>query len=364
MSSSSAPQTQTGPCAANSENLGPSKLRLAPYRPSEGPVGPGGVSAALSRVADIAYHHATPHVANEMIARRELTSQGAKARRMLIEAFLRNSTPDKFGIEGYGPERAIYEALYKSTGIHRLDKSSGRWLVAEPTARHWTRAWSEIMAAFEDAKGTRVSLLEICERLKSPPIGLKDGILPVLLVTALTTRANEIALYEHGSLLLSLDDAVAERLARNPSHFTIKNNASESGDRKLVVSAIAERLGIVGSTGQPTFLQVARALYRELQLLPPFSRQTRRYASNEASAVRQAFRSAAEPDSLIFETLPVLLGHAAFPVNDEIAATDADAYAIDLGQAVTQLRDAYPALLREIVATRRGDGDRARARRH
>lgn len=306
-----------------------------------------GLSAVLSRVADIAYH-ATPRVANEMIARRELTSQGAKARRMLLEAFLKNPTLEKFGIEGYGPDRAIYEALYRTTGIHRLDRSSGHWTISAPSVKDWTKAWSEITAAFKGAESRRVNLVEVADRLTRPPIGLKDGILPVLLVTALVIHAREIALYEHGSLLLSLDDAVAERLARNPGHFTIKNSAAGSGARKFVIEAITRRLAITSDTDQPTFLQVARALYRDLQSLPPFSQRTRQFVTNEAAAVRQAFISAVEPDHLIFETLPELLGHPAFVPDGEIAEADADAFAVDLGRAILQLRDAYPSLLTQI----------------
>ena len=36
-----------------------------------------------------------------MIARRELTSQGAKARRFLIDAMIAHPNSDCFGIEGY-----------------------------------------------------------------------------------------------------------------------------------------------------------------------------------------------------------------------------------------------------------------------
>src|SRR5262249_31924395 len=45
------------------------------------------VSSALSAVADIAYERA-PRIRNEMLNRSELTSQGAKARRELLQAML------------------------------------------------------------------------------------------------------------------------------------------------------------------------------------------------------------------------------------------------------------------------------------
>ncbi len=306
-----------------------------------------GVSATLSLVADHAYS-ATPRVANEMIARRELTSQGAKARRMLIEAFLARGSQERFGIEGYGPDRAIYEAVYRATGLHRRERMGDHWVIAQPTARHWDRVWSEVEAGFEDAKGHRIGLDEIAERLKLPPIGLKDGILPILLVTALAAHSDEVALYEHGSLLLGLDDAVAERLARNLGHFAVKNTATKRGGRQLVVAALSERLGLTRDGGRPTFLHMARALYRELHSLPPFTQQTRRYVSEQAAAVREAFRTAVEPDALIFETLPGLLGCPQFPAMGNVRERDAESFAARLMDVVLELRAAYNALLNEI----------------
>jgi hypothetical protein len=307
----------------------------------------GGLSAALSEAADRKFW-ATPRVANEMIARRELTSQGAKARRMLLEAFIANPAEECFGIQGYGPDRAIYEAVYRSTGLHRLDKKSLGWVITRPKDEDWARAWSEIQDCLDEAADQRINLADIGELLKLPPIGLKDGILPVLLVSALVARADEVALYEHGSLVLRLDDAVAERLARNPGHFTVKNNAAAAGSRKLVVVAVAERLGLASGTVQPTFMRVARSLYRELQSLPLFTQQTRRYVSMEAAGVLQAFKTAAEPDTLIFETLPVLLRCRAFSANASVTRKDADAFAAALADVLDQLRAAYRHLLDEV----------------
>jgi hypothetical protein len=306
-----------------------------------------GLSATLSQASDLVYH-STPRIANEMIARRELTSQGAKARRMLVEAFIKNPAQERFGIEGYGPERAIYEAVYRSTGLHRHDKHAGRWVIGRPKGRQWELVWKELEVGLQAVHGERVNLLEIAEQLKRPPIGLKDGILPILFITVLASNADEVALYEHGSLVLGLDDAVAERLARNPGHFSVKNNSTRNAGRKLVIDIVAEQLGLNAPAPGPTFLHVARSLYRELQLLPPFSRQTRRYVSKEAAAVMQAFMAAAEPDSLIFETLPVLLGESAIPAAGRVSEKEARAFAESLTVILTELRAAYPKLLEEV----------------
>jgi hypothetical protein len=111
---------------------------------------------------------------------------------------------------------------------------------------------------------------------------------------------------------------------------------------------VAERLNLTSGTVQPTFLRVARSLYRELQLLPPFTQQTRQYISTEEAGVLQACKTAAEPDTLIFETLPILLGCPAFAANGSVTRKDADSFAVALADVLDQLRAAYGRLLDEV----------------
>ena len=268
---------------------------------------PGRVLRLLSRRHLTSVYRRTPNVANEMIARRELTSQGAKARRFLIDAMIAHPTKECFGIEGYPAQRAMYEALFRSTGLHQR-QADGSWILRPQARGNWAAVWKTIDGALEEAADRRINLQEIYDRLTAPPIGLKDGILPVLMITALLVRASGTALYEHGTLVLSIDDAIAERLAKNPGHFSVKNLAAEKGARLEVVRALADTLRISSYRGEPTFLQVAQALYREMRALPPFTHQTTEWVGSQASAVRKAFQTANEPDVLIFETLPTILG--------------------------------------------------------
>ena len=102
-------------------------------------------SSALSWVCDRVYDQA-PRVRNDLINRRELTSQAAKARRMLLEAMLRPDRP-RLGIEGFGPERAMYEALLAATGIHREDR--GAWRLHRPTPKSGCQpVWDHIVSRF------------------------------------------------------------------------------------------------------------------------------------------------------------------------------------------------------------------------
>ncbi|EJO89832.1 hypothetical protein MCOL_V206575 [Mycobacterium colombiense CECT 3035] len=302
-----------------------------------------GPSALLSDVADAVYSN-TPRIANEMIARRELTSQGAKARRFLIDALLAHKDSEAFAIEGYGPDRAMYEAIFRSTGIHRLTED-GSWKIQAPADRRWKPLWTAMNSAFDSAVDSRLCLKDIGSLLLSPPFGVKDGIVPILLVAGLVARSDEIAVYEHGSLVLSIDDAVAERLAKNPGNFSIKNTQTSTGRRPIVIECLVDRLGITGHHGPPTFLNVVTALYRELRVLPPYSQKTGMGLSAQSIAVRDAFHHAAEPDVLLFETLPMIFGMKPFAGGGRLNRGDVERFADQLTVSIRELRDAYPHLL-------------------
>lgn len=302
-----------------------------------------GPSALLSDVADVVYPD-TPRIANEMIARRELTSQGAKARRFLIDALLAHEDREAFSIEGYGPDRAMYEAIFRSTGIHRL-AGGDTWKIQPPTDRRWKPLWAAMNSAFDGAVDSRLCLKDIGSHLLLPPFGVKDGIIPILLIAGLVARSDEIAVYEHGSLVLSIDDAVAERLAKNPANFSIKNTQTSTGRRAIAIDCLVDRLGIISGHGRPTFLNVVTAIYRELRNLPPYSQKTNLELSAQSIAVRDAFHHAAEPDVLLFETLPKIFGLKSFAGRSRLERSDIERFADQLTVSIRELRDAYPRLL-------------------
>ena len=95
----------------------------------------------LSTLCDQIYPK-TPVLWNELINRRELTSQGAKARRELIEAMLNNARQERLGLEGNGPESSIYMSLLHHSGIHRYVK--GQWCFTQPSDSTILFVWQAI----------------------------------------------------------------------------------------------------------------------------------------------------------------------------------------------------------------------------
>ena len=260
-------------------------------------------SEYLSQVCSTAYTSA-PRVRNEMIARRELSSQGAKARREIAEALLEKRTLKSLGFQGFGPEKSMYDAVFLSTGIHKQSRDE-KWELTAPTDPEWAKIWDYLGEA--TTPGQRVNLSQIGHGLKQAPFGLKSGLLWLVVFSYLVANENDLAIYENDSLILALDDAIAERLLKNPSFFSVRRTGVNAGLRKDLVSALAVRFGLRAGV-EATFMTVVRALFRNLQQLPPYTLKTSAHLPPEAIKIRTLFEQAKEPDVLLFEALPDSLG--------------------------------------------------------
>lgn len=324
------------------------QLDLAGGEPSS-LAAPTSVTAALSLVCDDAYGQSPP-VPNEMLNRHELTSQGAKARRLLIEGLLTSMDQERFGFGGFPPERAMYDAVFGATGIHR--EVDGRYEIAPPTQAGWTPAWKAVGRLLDGAKRKRLNLERALTQLAAPPIGLKAGVAPVLLVAGIVANRDEIALYEHGTYRPRLTPEVAERLLRNPAHFEVKHFASTTGARREVLGVLADQLSIRSwRNAAPTVLSVVAHLVGQVNSLSEYGRQTRNI-SDEAIGVRRALLEATEPDVILFETLPALFDLPALPAAGRRSINDAATYGRDLGRAIEaamgEMRGIHARLVDEI----------------
>lgn len=305
-----------------------------------------GLSSALSVVSDLIYSK-TPRVSNEMISRRELTGQGAKARRILLDSMRTSLNEEAFGITGFGPERAIYEAVFRSTGLHGYTKSGG-WQIKQPTDPLWADVWEVLNSFVDAATKERIAISEIHGKLSRAPFGLKEGVLPLLSFAILTSRKNDLAIYEHGSFLLDMDDAVLERLTKNPANFTVRNYAAKSKSRSRYLSEIVRAFGISNANTDDTFIQIVKALYREIYALNPYAKNTKESLSKQSVAVRQAFLTASEPDRLLFEIIPQIVGVKPIYPETKLSALEASSLALSLAECFRELKSSYPRLLETI----------------
>ena len=306
---------------------------------------PGRGSAALSEAADIRYP-STPTVRNEMLNRTDLTSQGAKARRLLLEAMIEHGFEPDLGFDGYGPEVAMYRAFLERTGLHGCDDRDGTMTFCQPSDSSLLPAWNTLASEFGRAKTRRINLTDLHAALLLPPVGMKAGVVPVFVTAALLAFNDEVAIYEHGTFQPLLTPELSERMARNPGHFEVKHFANTKGARRQVVEALAARLGVRPRSRRhrvSNVLSIVSHLISQVRHLDKYALETRHLGPSTLRA-RDALLGAVEPDELLFRSLP-----AAFELDPVPAHTiiygKADAYANHVGAALHDLRGCYDRLL-------------------
>ncbi len=320
---------------------------LGPDGPTDLPAGRG--SAALSAAAGRAYS-ATPTVHNEMLNRTVVTSQGAKARRMLLEAMIEFGDHAGLKLEGHGPEVAMYHAFLKETGMHGWDQRNEVMVFRSPTDKKLGPAWDLLESEFKRARTRRINLADIYAALLSPPIGMKAGVIPVFVTVGLLAYSNEVAIYEHGTFRPLLTDDLSERMVRNPKHFDIKHFASTSGARRQVIEALAARLEV-----RPRFrkhrvsnvLAVVGELVSQVRQIDNYTRRTRNL-SDDAIAFREVLAIAVEPDELLFTAIPEALDYPPVPAATE-DYSEASEYADAVAGALEKLTGSYQCLVDEML---------------
>ena len=304
-----------------------------------------GLNGYLSTICDSVYGE-TPILRNELINRRQISSQAAAARKRLIAGMLDFQQLEKLEIKGYPPEMSIYLSLLSDTGIHRC--VSGVWGFHPPHTddkNRFSPTWSEIEKFLDECEERRQSVDKLYKQLEQPPFGLRSGPMPILLCAVLLHYEAEVALYEEGSFVADISMPVFERLIRSPEKFEIKRFRME-GIRAEVFEQFTGMISKPVSTmGKPSnLLVIVRPIISFIHKLPRYTMLTQEL-SDAAIALRKAINDAREPDALLFEQLPQALGFDAFGPLTETDSKTVDAFFNSLRSSLSELNRAYDNLL-------------------
>jgi len=304
----------------------------------------------LSELCDAEYSKG-PILWNELINRNELTSQGAKARRELLMAMIERAGEERLGIEGYGPERCMFESLLAETGIYR--KVGEDFIFSAPVAGSGLDHVFKKVEDFCASATERPKPLDaLYNELKTRPYGVNEPIIPVLFLAVLLKHNEDMSLYQDGSFLPVIGIENFELLVKNPSRFSVKHfeikGLKEEVFKDLQAVLSKSSGNMKSSARNATLLGIVKPLIKIVSKLPNYTRQTEDL-SREALAVRKALLTAREPDQLLFTNLPLAL--LLQPIRD--TATDAEfvkTFRQKLIFALQELQQAYDKLLAKASA--------------
>lgn len=307
--------------------------------------GPAGLSVLASRLADWRYPLA-PCLPNELVNRTRPSSTAQGAVRALLHAMTERGDQPRLGFEGYPPEAGLHISLLEWTGLHRWDEDLQRWRFLPPTVGDKFRLaplWAAADRLLQDSpKGVRASDLHTLWR--APPFGVRNGLMPILTLAYLLTRAGRSAVYLDGVFRPSLDTFFVDRLLQDAASVSLRAVDLTEVD-VAYVAALADGLGHSENRVAPTTLEVARSLVREVRALPNWTLRTTQL-DDAAKNVRDRAKASDDPNTLLLDDIPAALGFKPGEFSGPIVARK-------VLQALQALRNAYPDMLAELAAVLR-----------
>ncbi len=304
--------------------------------------------AVLSELCDRTYPISL-RLDNELINRRELTSQGAKARRELIEAMLKSAHLEKLGLEGYGPEVAMYYSVLEATGIHRQESDEWGFYPARLQSGAET-VWEKIESFCVTSTAQQRSLDLLYQELALPPYGVKAGVVPLLLAAFLLYRAEDIGVYKDGTFIPVLEPEHFELLVKAPERFSVKHfeiaGLRSQVFQKLEVVLKSAHNKTLSGVRNASLLAIAKPLFKFVRQLPQYTLKTQRL-SQTAQQVLQALQTAQEPDELLFTSLPKGCGFEPITSGSLPSEEIAERFRETLVQCIHEIQTAYETLLRD-----------------
>jgi ABC-type cobalamin transport system ATPase subunit len=304
----------------------------------------------LSKICDQVFHDA-PRIDNEIINRQELSSSAAAARRNLIERMIDRKAEKSLGLEGNPAERSIYRSLLSDEGLGLHRRHRGVWGFHLPPSSHRDdpnsgfKLFEEIKRFLAESDESPRAVSELFHLLRQPPLGLREGPIPVLICAALLAREGDVALYKKGEFQPSLSSALFEDLIKRPDDFSVRQ-LRISGIRSEVFDKLGSLLGqvdVARQNAKQQVLTIARLLIRFTRSLPEYSQKTDGLSPRTRS-VREVLLTAKEPETMLLADIPQAVGVRPFKTSDRRRSKDVEAYVTRLRNAIVELRDCYPKL--------------------
>lgn len=300
----------------------------------------------LSTICDELFPSA-PTVQNELVNRHSISSAAARARQLLFGAMLEHSAEPALGLpdDRYPPEKSMYLSVLEAGGLHRMKGKA--WTIAFPEADadplNLRPSLDAILERLERVPDQRVPVGELYELLRGKPYGVRDGLIPILLLAVFVVHETEIAIYEDNVFQPEVEENLMMRFAKRWETFEFQL-CRITGVRKALISELAAAVE-ADRAESSQLLSIVRPLYQFVAGVPDYARNTEQL-SPETLALRKAIEAAREPGQLVFHEIPKAFGF------DPKSKTKLDAadLAKKLRAGITELQRCFPELQTRMAA--------------
>jgi len=299
------------------------------------------LNQTLSNICVWAYP-GTPVFKNELVNKTKLSGAMQPARKNLIKALVSNYDKPNLGFSSdkFPPEKTIYLALLKKTGIHQDTTLS------QPIDTTFVTLWDTCSNFIHEAKSTRISVSVLIERLSKRPLKLRQGFIDFWVPIFLFICKDDFALYNENGYIPDIDDETLFLISKQPKEFEIKA-FDISGIKLDLFNSYRTFLNIeeTDNVTNESLIELIKPFLVFYLQLPDYNKKTKRI-SKRAIDLRKAIVLSKDPEKTFFEDIPNALGIQL----DTIAKdpTLVKKYIDNLQVLVREIRSAYEELINRI----------------
>ena len=302
------------------------------------------LNSLASDLADTRFKSA-PRLHNELLGRVKPSSNAVAAQNALLRRMVLNEGEARLGIKGFPAEGGLLASLLEATGLYRETAEGWRFVAPEPDTddpHNLVPTWRAAAELLKANAHRAVPMAEIYDVWRRAPLGIKDGLLPVLAVAFLLSQRRTLAFYRQGIFQARISDLDIDYLAKDPADVQLRWMDLTEVSRRLL-SEMADVVRELDEENELSHLEpidVARGLVAIHDRLPPWVGRTQ-HLSRNAKRIRQLFKQAKDPNRLIFDDIPQVLGDAPGVGEEEAMQRIAG----QVREGLMELRQTYPAML-------------------
>ena len=308
------------------------------------------LNGLASKLADDRFSK-SPRIHNELLNRVRPSSNAIAAQNLLLRRMALHEGEARLGIEGFPAEGGLFASLLEKSGLYR--NTGQGWRFESPTDCPYdpcnlAPAWRVAVKFLESNRDRAVPVSEICQKWQEQPFGIKDGLLPVLAAAFILSQRRDVAFYRESIFQARVTDLDMDYLARDLRDVHLRWMDLSETSRQL----LSDMAGVVRALDEDNTLpdlepiDVAKGLVSIHDRLPPWVGRTQHLSSN-AKRVRQLFKQASDPNSLIFDDIPRLLSDGLNAGNEAALGTIAN----NVHEGLAELQEAYPSMLHRLRET-------------
>ncbi|ADE13305.1 putative ATP-binding protein [Nitrosococcus halophilus Nc 4] len=307
------------------------------------------LSFLASDLANKRFHKA-PRLHNELLNRIKPSSNAVAAQNALLRQMVMKEGEPRLGIDGFPAEGGLFASILEITGLYT--ETSHGWQFVAPHKTNdpcgLTPLWEAARDFLQQNRTRTVTVSEIYEVWRQPPLGLKEGLMPVLAVAFALSCRDTVAFYRRGIFQARLQDLDVDYLAKDPSAIQLRWMDLSKVSRRLLsgMADVVRDLDKNNSLQDLTPIDVARGLIAIYDQLPAWTKRTMRLSSN-ALRIRQLFKQANDPNKFLFDDIPALFGSSVDLTKKEGLLKIIQ----QVREGLSELRETYPTVLRRLRET-------------